>query len=199
MRLKVSSAKWRPFCHGLNVLRHCGLIYVLSVNTMLLKGVDDEMLLAGTSAAYIHDLWSFVKSKHNHVWRTAKQKLKNIWQGDIYSRLWINTTSWKNCAVFVGFFLKDKRFAPTSSAPQQTVFTGLQHEKRTTQLLCIYEVVKYCQHFVDKFCLDFSWEKGFRARIVVSSKMTSSEQTAGWLWRLVYLNPHIIFRHISWI
>ena len=26
MRLKVSSAKWRPFCLGLNVLTHCGLV-----------------------------------------------------------------------------------------------------------------------------------------------------------------------------
>ena len=35
MHLKMSSAKWRPFCLGLNVLTHCGLVTQYGVNKLV--------------------------------------------------------------------------------------------------------------------------------------------------------------------
>ena len=48
MRLNVSSAKWRPFCLGLNVLKHTHILHV----TMLLYDMVGPMVCISSSMLF---------------------------------------------------------------------------------------------------------------------------------------------------
>ena len=49
MHLKLSSAKWRPFCPGLNVLRIVSDMAIAGVNMPVLYG-DDEVTFCWSAA-----------------------------------------------------------------------------------------------------------------------------------------------------
>ena len=63
MRLKISSAKWRPFCLGLNVLTHCLLIMQWSVHILLSFFFLDN----GLSAIQVEVIISADPYKHTQI------------------------------------------------------------------------------------------------------------------------------------
>ena len=58
MRLKVSSAKWRPFCLGLNVLIE---IYTFSIKKMHLKMLSEKWWLFCLSLNVLKNSWKLVQ------------------------------------------------------------------------------------------------------------------------------------------
>ena len=51
MHLKMSSAKWRPFCLGLNVLTHCGLVELQGCCSTLVQVMACPLLVP---SLYLH-------------------------------------------------------------------------------------------------------------------------------------------------
>ena len=55
IHLNMSSAKWRPFCLGLNVLTHCGLSDIMSVNWVIIGSGNGLMLHRCQAVTWISD------------------------------------------------------------------------------------------------------------------------------------------------
>ena len=121
MRLKVSSAKWWPFCLGLNVLTHWGRVTHICVSNLTIIGSDNGLspgrrqaiiwtnagiLLIGPLGTIVSEIWTEIYSflfKKMHLkmssgkWLPFCLGLNVLRQGPVYlvlSLSWLLMTWW---------------------------------------------------------------------------------------------------------